>query len=293
MLRSMTGFGAAASEEIGGYAVRVEVRSVNHRHLLVKMRGAGQFFFLEGEIERLVKQRMSRGSVSIHIKATTTSEKSARINPVVLRGYRAEIDGLAAELGIESARSVESLLSLPGVIDAPEDGATETQKLAKPLLKLIDEAISQLVEMRESEGGALTVDLNKNSKAVAAVLAKIEQRMPEVVKAHQESLEKRVNDLLEGRVGVNSQDLAREVAVLADRLDVSEEIARLGSHLDQFDAFLERGGDIGRKLDFLVQEIYREINTIGSKCSDAQVAHWVVDAKTHAERLREQVQNVE
>jgi uncharacterized protein (TIGR00255 family) len=200
---------------------------------------------------------------------------------------------LAAELGIEPARSVESLLSLPGVIDAPEDGATETEHLAKPLLTLIDEAILQLVEMRESEGNALTVDLNRNSKAMAAVLTKIEGRMPEVVKAHQESLEKRVNDLLEGRVAVNSQDIAREVAVLADRLDVSEEVARLRSHLDQFDTFLERGGDIGRKLDFLVQEIHREINTIGSKCSDAQVAHWVVDAKTYAERLREQVQNVE
>ncbi len=293
VLRSMTGFGAAASDEIGPFAVRVEVRSVNHRHLLVKTRGPGELMFLEGEIERQVKKRLSRGSISVHVKATATRETKARINPEALRNYRSEIVALASELGLETSLSVESLLSLPGVIDAPENGATEADELSQPLLALVNEAITQLVEMRETEGSALSADLNKNAKAMAAVVAKIEGRMPEVVKAHQKNLEKRIIDLLEGRAALESADLAREAALLADRLDVSEEITRLCSHLDQLDSFLESGGDIGRKLDFLVQEIFREINTIGSKCSDAQVAHWVVDAKTHAERMREQVQNVE
>ena len=117
--------------------------------------------------------------------------------------------------------------------------------------------------------------------------------MPSVVKTHQKTLQKRVNELLDGRQSIATTDIAREVAMLADRLDVSEELSRLKSHLTQLDVLIAKGGRLGRKLDFLVQEVFREINTIGAKCSDAKVAHWVVDAKTHAERLREQVQNVE
>jgi len=293
MLRSMTGFGAAASEDVGPFAVRVEVRSVNHRHLLVKTRVPGELTFLEGEVERQLKKRLSRGSVTVYIKTTTQRGSAARINPEALRNYRSELEALTAELGVEEAPSLEALLALPGVIDTPEHGTEEAEELAGPLLELVDEATAKLLEMRETEGRALALDLEKNREALAEIVSRIEGRMPEVVKAHQMNLEKRVNDLLEGRVTVEFSDLAREAALLADRHDVSEEITRLESHLEQLDTFLERGGDIGRKLDFLVQEVFREINTIGSKCSDAQVAHWVVDAKTHAERMREQVQNVE
>jgi len=293
MLRSMTGFGAAASEDVGPFAVRVEVRSVNHRHLLVKTRAPGELTFLEGEVERQLKKRLSRGSVTVYIKATTTGSSNARINPEALRNYRSEIEALAAEFGVEEAPSIEALLGLPGVIDTLEHGTDGAEELAGPLLELVDEATAKLLEMRETEGRALALDLERNRKALADIVSKIEGRMPQVVKAHQMNLEKRVNELLEGRVVVEFADLAREAALLADRLDVSEEITRLGSHLEQLDTFLAQGADIGRKLDFLVQEIFREINTIGSKCSDAQVAHWVVDAKTHAERMREQVQNVE
>jgi uncharacterized protein (TIGR00255 family) len=147
--------------------------------------------------------------------------------------------------------------------------------------------------MREAEGRSLEEDLRKNGTAIERIVARIERRMPQVVREHQRTLRRRVTDLLENRQGLSQTDLAREIALLADRLDVSEEIARLKSHLTQLVEFLDRGGAIGRKLDFLVQEIFREVNTIGSKCSDAKVAHWVVDAKTHAERLREQAQNVE
>jgi len=293
MLRSMTGFGAAASEDVGPFAVRVEVRSVNHRHLLVKTRVPGELTFLEGEVERQLKKRLSRGSVTVYIKTTTQRGSAARINPEALRNYRSELEALTAELGVEEAPSLEALLALPGVIDTPEHGTEEAEELAGPLLELVDEATAKLLEMRETEGRALALDLEKNREALAEIVSRIEGRMPEVVKAHQMNLEKRVNELLEGRVAVEFSDLAREAALLADRHDVSEEITRLESHLEQLDTFLERGGDIGRKLDFLVQEVFREINTIGSKCSDAQVAHWVVDAKTHAERMREQVQNVE
>ena len=293
VLRSMTGFGAAASEDIGGYALRIEVRSVNHRHLLIKTRAPSEFLFLEGQIEKLAKKKLFRGSVAIHIKQDHQATHQARVNQEALKNYRNELEALARDLELDPIRSLDSLLSLPGVIDATVDHGDQVETLTKPLLGLVEEALDHLVEMREAEGLSLTNDLKKNAQALAQVVEKIEGRMPEVVKTHQAGLEKRVQDLLDGRASLEPSDLAREVALLSDKLDVSEEIARLESHLNQLDLFLKEGGDIGRKLDFLVQEIFREINTIGSKCSDADVAHWVVDAKAYAERLREQVQNIE
>jgi uncharacterized protein (TIGR00255 family) len=147
--------------------------------------------------------------------------------------------------------------------------------------------------MREVEGKSLLADLRKNAKKVASLVATIEKRMPVVVREHHESLRKRVEELLDGRVSVRSEDLARELALIADRMDVGEEITRIKSHVDQWESLLAKGGAVGRQLDFLVQELLREANTIGSKCNDAPVAHAVVELKTLIERLREQVQNVE
>jgi len=148
--------------------------------------------------------------------------------------------------------------------------------------------------MREAEGEALRADLVKHARALARLTARIEKRMPTVVRAHQQSLKQRIELLLDGRVDVQGPELARELAVIADKGDVSEEVARIASHLEQLDGLLDGAQRaVGRRLDFLVQELFREVNTIGSKCGDAQVAHWVVEAKTVVERLREQVQNVE
>ena len=293
MLRSMTGFGASDAEA-GEVGLRVEVRSVNHRHLLVKTRLASDFASLDGDVERLVKRRVERGAVTVHLTvdapragdaATLSKETAAR--------YRRQIAELAGELGLEDRVSLDTLLSLPGVVAVGANGVADDPGARRRVLALVDEALGRLQEMRAAEGAAIEADLRKHATATRRVFEKIERRMPAVVKAHQKSLERRVTELLGGRYSVEPTDVAREAALLADKLDVSEEVSRLRSHLEQLEAFLEKGGRIGRKLDFLVQEIFREINTLGSKCSDAKVAHWVVDAKTHAERLREQVQNVE
>jgi len=293
MLRSMTGFGAASSED-GGHALHAEVRSVNHRHLLVKTRVPSDFSFLEGEIEALVKKRLERGSISLNLRVDrATSAGAVLVDADRAAGYKSQLLELAERLEIEPNVSLDTLLALPGVVPGPEVGAIDGQAMRRNVLELIDEALARLVEMREVEGRAIEKELAKHAAATTRLVARIETRMPTVVRTHQRNLEKRVREIVGERGALSPVDMAREVAILCDRLDVSEEVARLKSHLDQLHAFVEQGGRVGRRLDFLVQEIFREINTIGSKCSDAKVAHWVVDAKSHAERLREQVQNVE
>jgi len=292
MLRSMTGFGAAASEAQGA-ALRVEVRSVNHRHLALKTRLPEPFSALEPEIETRVRARCERGSVSVSLLSEQTgAAAAARLDHELARRYRQELAELAAELALDPAVSLDTLVGLPGVVVAPQPDA-DGEELHAAALALVDEALERMLAMREAEGRALAADLRKHARGLAQIATRIEKRMPRVVSAHRAALAKRLAALLGGKTPVAREDLAREVALLADRLDVSEELARLASHLEQLESSLAKGGRIGRQLDFLVQEIFREVNTIGSKCSDATVAHWVVDAKTNVERLREQVQNVE
>lgn len=293
MLRSMTGFGAAASEVGRGTQLRVEVRSVNHRHLTVKTRVPDAFAALETEIETRVRAKCERGSVSIALSAERAGGgEGLRLDRELARRYQRELQALAAELELGTALSLDTLLALPGVVGADHAGAAE-RALDRAVLALVDEALARMLVMREAEGVNLASDLRKNARALAQLAARIEKRMPRIVRGHHATLQKRVQVLLGGKTPVAREDLAREIALLADKLDVSEELTRLASHLAQFEGFLAKGGRVGRQLDFLAQEIFREVNTIGSKCSDATVAHWVVEAKTHVERLREQVQNVE
>jgi uncharacterized protein (TIGR00255 family) len=290
MLRSMTGFGAAAGEA-AGRALRIEVRAVNHRHLQVKMRLAPEVAGLEGEIDALVRKRLHRGMVNLTVQVERESRGIEQsIDVEAAERYRGILADLSLRFGGGGAIPVETVLALPGVISAPAEAEIDDPK---PVLKLVGAALDELEAMRADEGAAIEADLRRNAAAIAKLVARVEKRMPGVVRAHHELLTKRVAELVGDAAAVDPKDLAREIALLADKLDVSEEIERLKCHLDQLEKFVTKGGDAGRKLDFLVQEIFREANTIGSKCSDAQVAHVVVDVKTHIERLREQVQNVE
>ena len=163
---------------------------------------------------------------------------------------------------------------------------------SKTVLGLVDQAVGALAEMRAAEGAAIERDLRKLAGRIAKLVERIQKRMPQVVRHHHGELKKRVASLLDGR-SVTDGEIAREIAMLADRLDVAEELLRLASHDDQLVKLLDQGGAIGRKLDFLIQEFHREANTIGSKCNDARAAHLVVDLKSAIERMREQAQNVE
>lgn len=288
----MTGFGAAEVLE-DGLSVRVEIRSVNHRFLQLRHRIPPELGELEPQLETLLKKRLARGAVttSLNVTRATTSQNVA-FDAELAKRYRTLLGKAAKGLEIEDDLSLSRLVLLPGVIGtkADEKGREREQRAS---MRASEAAIAHLLETRAIEGKTLERDLRKNAAAIAKLVARIEKRMPQLVKAHQEALARRVSDLLGDPGKLAPADLAREIALIADRHDVSEEITRLKSHLEQLDALLEKGGACGRQLDFLVQELLREANTIGSKCNDAPVAHAVVELKTHIERVREQVQNVE
>jgi len=291
----MTGFGAAAAT-LEGVAARVEVRSVNHRHLQVKTRLPQNLSHLETQVEAAVRGKLSRGSVTVSVDLERPKSAGARIDAKAMRVWCEEIARATKQAGLEADFGLETLLGLPGVIASDEDGAAAGIE-AQLVLGALEGALRGLDTMRQREGKALASDLRKNAKSAAQLAKKLEKRMPLVVKEQHAALKKRLAELLDGttRTGrsPSDQDLAREVALLADRMDVSEELTRLTSHLAQLETLIAGSEPAGRPLDFLVQELFREANTIGAKCNDATAAHLVVELKTLVERLREQVQNVE
>jgi uncharacterized protein (TIGR00255 family) len=290
-LRSMTGFGAATSFE-AEVQVRVEARSVNHRYLQLKVKLPPDLSAFEGEIEAAVRKAIDRGAITLSVSVEAGGSPAVRIDRELAKHYLAEVQELAQELGIAEKPRLETILALPGVVGTQADSGLRERE-ARLLRSAVGEALDELLLMREREGAALELDLRANAAAVTKEAARIEKRMPKVVREHHKKLRLRMQELLGGRTKLGPSELPRELALLADRMDVSEELARLASHFEQWTALLDKGGAIGRQLDFLVQEMLREANTIGSKCNDAEVAHSVVEVKTRIERLREQVQNVE
>jgi uncharacterized protein (TIGR00255 family) len=290
----MTGFGAAAASARGAEA-RVEIRSVNHRHLQVKSRLPQSLAHLEHAIETAVRARLSRGSVTVGVEIERPRGPAARIDEKALRAWCVEIQRAMRAAGLEAEFSLETVLGLPGVLvsNGDDQRADEDEAL---VLGALEGALERLELMRQREGKALAADLKKNGKSIRGLAKQLEKRMPRVVAEQHAALRRRIADLLDGQKGARvptEADLAREIALLADKTDVSEELTRLASHLAQLDALAASDEPAGRPLDFLVQELFREANTIGSKCSDAEAAHLVVELKTLVERLREQVQNVE
>jgi uncharacterized protein (TIGR00255 family) len=291
-LRSMTGFGTAASEAVG-LDVRVEVRAVNHRGLQVKSRLSSEFAALETEVDAVVRSQLARGSVTVQVNVErTVADGRGMLDVDAARRWDDALRGLAIELGIEARVDLSMLVALPGVIatGAAGNGAQDEGEV-RAILDTVRSALVSLDEMRRREGAALARDLLDNGSEIERLVELVRARMPAAVRTHHETLRQRVSELVGDNVP--AADLAREAALLADRMDVGEELTRLVSHLHQLRTFVAEGGPVGRKLDFLVQEFLREANTTGAKCNDAHVAHLVVDLKTHIERLREQVQNIE
>ena len=287
MIRSMTGFGLAEVSQ-GTFTARVELRSVNHRFLQTKIRVPQEHAELEAKIEALLKKGLIRGAITLSVRVERAlGVKDVSVNAAVARRYQEEFRRLGA--GDELTKG--ELAQLPGVVSLSAEEGSRTKESAA-ILKATRAALKELLRTREEEGESLGRDLEKNLSAVDKLRARIEKRMPGVVKARQADLHRRINLLMKEHGPVEG-DLAREISIMADKLDVSEEVVRLQSHAERMSAQLNKGGELGRQLDFLVQEMFREGNTIGSKCNDAKVAHMVVDMKTHIERMREQVQNIE
>ena len=293
MLLSMTGFGAAQGQ-VDGVEFDVEVRSVNSRYFKCALKVPECHSQTESDIEKHVRRRLGRGTVTLSVRMKVPQEQAAHdVNVAALNRYVAQLRGADAA-GDQGARiDLASILLLPGVCTPPAMSDLRN-RTAAGLLDLVDNAVDALMTMRREEGKAVETDLQGYCGAVEASLATVTAAAPRVLQLYHERLTARVEELMgDGRCGPEDQVLAREVAVFAERSDIAEEISRLTGHLDQFRQALDHDGPVGRKLDFIAQEMLREANTIASKAGDAGIAREVVDIKTAIDRIKEQVQNVE
>lgn len=283
----MTGFGRAAG---GGYVA--EVRSVNHRFLEVVCRLPEEAGALEGRIRDLVAARLGRGRVLVFVEREAGRQGGVpRLDRDLARAYRDELAALAADLGTGEAPSLGLVVSLPGVVSL-EHPKVDEEELWGILSGPVSQALDNLVEMREREGEALARDLAANLAEVRRRAGAVRELCPAIVEGYKERLAQRISALEPG-VEVPPERLAQEVAIFADRCDISEELARLDALAEQFEEMMGRDGPVGRRLEFLLQEMGREVNTMGSKASDARVSLEVIEMKAALERLREQVQNIE
>jgi uncharacterized protein (TIGR00255 family) len=293
MPSSMTGFGRASSRGRGPRLL-CEVRSVNHRFLTTKIRMPAALQQLESLVEQRVQSRFHRGSVEVQVFWRDAGERLAsHLDVRVADHYLAQIRAYLRKRGIAEEASPQVLFSMPGVL-APADPDAIAADYKPELLRVLEAALDALATMRGREGERLTKALRREVQKVSACAAKVRLRVPATVAAYQKRLADRLKVLLHGQsIAPDPQMLAREVAVFADRSDVTEELDRLTSHEAEFEKLLAKSGPVGRELEFLVQEMGREVQTIGSKLQDAALLALAREAKASVERLREQVANLE
>ena len=294
MLLSMTGHGEAQCHHEHAM-VGVEVRAVNNRFLKVSTRISEGFSALEPLIEGVVKQRVRRGTVQVSIRIEREpGPDDFRLNEAVLVGYREQLQRMAQQWGFSELVRLDQLLTLPGVVDEKRGASWSAEDFWPVIESTLLAALENLARMRAEEGAAMAADLQANCQIIVGQLSQIAQMAPTVVENYQRRITERVNKLLaEFEIGLKSAEVVREVGIFADRCDISEEIVRLRSHLEQFDLIAADEESSGRKLDFVIQEMLRETNTIGSKANDAGISRHVVEIKTAIERMREMIQNVE
>ena len=292
MLKSMTGYGKGEATTLQGN-LTVEIRSVNHRYGEVSVRMPRSFMALENDVKRLVSSVLKRGKTEVYVQweEATSANAIPQIDMVAARGYHEAFSRLADALQLTKDLSLSLILSQKGVLkdSCVSIDETEFQPLLFPVVKVAVEAIDA---MRTREGEALETDLLARRKQVAEWTELIFARTPQVVAEYRQKLKTRLEQLLEGN-DMDEARLAQETALIADRSDITEELVRLASHFNQFDEALTLSEPVGRKLDFLMQEMNREVNTIGSKSNDAELTTLVIRIKAEMEKMREQVQNVE
>ncbi len=291
-VKSMTGFGRGELEN-GGRIWTVETRCVNHRYLDLKMKLPKGYSALEEKIRKKVSMFHSRGRVDLFLGVTGdfTDLMEIKANLGLAREYRDALNALSQEFGIEDGSSAATLASYPDVLIS-ERKNENLEDLWSILEQPFDDAFKSCDIMRMQEGETLASDLLWRLDTFTKTIDMIEAAIPDLLKAREKNLQERLQKIL-GNVQLDPARLAQEVAVMADKTDVTEEIVRLRSHIQQFQLFLKEGPGIGRKLDFLIQEFLREVNTLGSKINDAAIAHHTVELKSELEKMREQVQNIE
>jgi uncharacterized protein (TIGR00255 family) len=292
----MTGFGESHCQQ-DGLAVAVEIRSINNRFFKLAVRTSEGYASLEPLVESVVREVVHRGTIQVNVRVDRRrSPEDFKINVDVLDRYRRQLLSLMQEWNYNEAGNLplETLLPLPGVVDDASGAAVDATADWPVIEGALQAALENLGRMRRDEGLAMAADLTANCKTIALCLDQIERRAPLVVEDYRKRLHERLNKTLaEMGVNLDPSDLIKEVSLFADRGDISEEIVRLRSHLEQFQATMQLPESSGRKLDFLTQEMFRETNTIGSKANDVEIAKHVIEIKTAVERIREMIQNVE
>lgn len=290
-MRSMTGYGWSQIE-LNGNVCTIEIKSFNHRFSDVTIRAPKSVLPFEEEIKKLIGKHINRGKVDVVITLSSgLTKKEVKIDWALADTYYQLLNELKNRFKLDGSISLHDLLTLPELIILEEQN--ESNAFRVPLLKGVEQALDQLIQMRKREGRALGDDLRLRNERVKKTVEQIES-LAEDVKAHYgERLKQRVEEFLSQRVEIDETRLLQEVAIWAEKADISEECTRLKSHCQQFEQFLEEEEPVGRKLEFLVQEMTREINTIGSKAHAVEISQWVIQIKSELEKIRQQIQNVE
>ena len=288
----MTGYGRAV-ETFENKEITVEIRSVNNRYLDCSVKLPRLFSYVEDAIKKKVKESISRGKVDVFVTVNIAAGTDTQItlNRPVLESYLAAMKTIAADYEVKDDISVTALTRFSDIFVVEKQEEDEEQSM-KELLSVVDAALEKHTEMRIREGEALEADLRNRAVTILDLVSKVEERSPITVKEYRERLAAKMREVLEN-TNIDESRILTEAAIFSDKVAVDEETVRLRSHFDQLDSMLKSGGPIGRKLDFLLQEMNRESNTIGSKGNDLEQARTVVDIKAELEKIREQVQNIE
>ena len=292
MIKSMTGFGRAVAE-LDGYVITVEIKSVNHRYFEFSSRIPRQYGFLDDKIKSYVNSKVSRGKVEcfIGIEALNTEAAEVVVNNTLASAYVKALKELETNYDLKADYGASTISRFPDVLVVKK--ADEDEEALWLKVKCVaDEAIEKFISMRTAEGEKMRDDILSRGQFILDCVSYIEQRSPETVKEYNDKLVERVHELI-GDVSLDEARIIQEVAIYADKVAVAEETVRLRSHIEQLNSFINSDEPVGRKMDFLVQEINREANTIGSKANDVSIARKVVDIKAEVEKIREQIQNIE
>lgn len=293
MIDSMTGFGRGEAA-VGNASGAVELRSVNSRFCEVSVRLPRNLSEYETDVQARIKQQFSRGRISVQaqVETSTGDVLPIQVDPEGVRAYMSILNDLRAQAGITAPVRLEHLLNYSDIFTSPDPPVDEHESMWKAVSEALDGAIEELRRMRRQEGSALLADLEQRIEAIDRQLGRVEDRAPMRVEEARERLNRRLGELMEDD-RLDRDRLELEIALLADRVDVTEECVRLRSHLELFRQSLNSETPEGRKLNFIAQEINREVNTIGAKANDSEIAHIAVEMKDELEKIREQVQNVE
>ncbi len=291
-IKSMTGYGGAKGS-CEGFDISVELKSVNNRYLDCSVRLPRSFLFAEETIKSCVQKYISRGKVDVFVSVSNTGDDSVvvSVNEALAKGYAAAIKQIAELCGLPDDVNALSIARMSDVLSVEKKEA-DKDVLAAGITAICEQALEEFDAMRTREGDKLAADVEDRLVTIEGYVSAVEKRSPETVAEYREKLWKKMNDVLSG-AGVDEQRILTEAAIFADKVAVDEETVRLRSHIAQMREMLYGGSPIGRKMDFLIQEFNRESNTIGSKCSNSDIAKIVIELKSEIEKIREQIQNIE